>query len=161
MSQSLRARIAALFHGGTNLLDRDVVLSMVAEHEREQAAVAMGVQPVAQPSEKVGELPAWLRELERLQLMACDKDQIDLRHALLEIYEVRSVLLTGKGEAKVPACVVRRILKNWCGLWDGWTLRIVDLRAYALRSPDGLYTYCATAEEFMEHLDAAGNGLLP
>lgn len=30
MSQSLRARIAALFHGGTNLLDRDVVLSMVA-----------------------------------------------------------------------------------------------------------------------------------
>lgn len=88
----------------------------------------------------------------------CATVQLDL---LTRLANLRAVLLTGKGEATVPACVVRRILKNWSGLWDGWTLRLVDLRAYALRSPDGSYTYCATAEEFMEHLDAAGNGLLP
>lgn len=46
VSKTLREKIAAVFHGGTNLLDRDVVLRIVAEHEREK-----------QPFEVIEELP--------------------------------------------------------------------------------------------------------
>lgn len=164
MSQSLRERIEGLKSICCGLIERAAVLDILAEHEGMQAAVAMGVQPVSesQTASAASPVPVWRKELVRLRNLSAATDgicatvQLDL---LTRLANLRAVLLTGKGEATVPACVVRRILKNWSGLWDGWTLRFVDLRAYALRSPDGSYTYCATAEEFMEHLDAAGNGL--
>jgi len=65
MSQSLRERIEGLqlvvswgpAEEEHDLIDKADVLRIIAEHEREQAAVAIGVRPVAQLSEKIGELP--------------------------------------------------------------------------------------------------------
>lgn len=119
MSQSLRERIEGLrrFSPASSgqmaenddgrWIVRSDVLRIAAEYMREQAAVAMGVRPVAQPLSAAEELPAWLRELERLQLMACEKDQIDLRHTLAELASLRRVILSGKGEAVIPEAVQR------------------------------------------------------
>lgn len=169
MSQSLRARIAALFHGGTNLLDRDVVLSMVADHEREQAAVAMGVQPVAQPSEKVGELPAWLRELDRLKVERSRKNLCLLTAHRLDLLEpldtLRRVILSGNGETVIPEWFrtlldippferppfdAKRIGYRSGGYPLGW----IGSDRWRIIQPE-------ERARILGAIDAAGNGLLP
>ena len=128
MSQSLRERIEGIqrygvvFHPdhGDQLGMQDhgpvvylsAVLRIVADHEREQAAVAMGVQPVAQPLSAAEEFPAWLRELELMVArMYADKarhgrepSETTVRFVtdLSPLAELRRIIISGKGEAVIP-----------------------------------------------------------
>ena len=166
MSQSLRERIEGLKSICCGLIERAAVLDILAVHESMQAAVAMGVQPGSESrtAPAASPVPAWLQEIDRLRNLStatdgiCATVQLDL---LNRIATLHAVLLSGKGEAKVPACVVRRILKNWSGSWNGWTLRPWQNGDFMLCSPGQTYTYCAAAAEFLANVEAAGNGFLP
>lgn len=116
MSQSLRERIEGLRRfspaSSGRMADKDDgrwivrsdVLRILAKHERALAAVAMGVQPVAQPSAKVGELPAWLRELERLHsldAMSVAAGDGARFKALSDLAALRCGVLSGQGDVVI------------------------------------------------------------
>ena len=155
MSQSLRERIEGLKSICCGLIERSAVLDILAVHEREMVAAGLGVQPVAPPSEGVCESPAWRRELVRLRLMACDKDQIDLRHALLELYNLRCRILAGDKTVAIPQSVASHMLIKGGGCHPAGTWE---------RDEDGFWfqdIYSADAAYLIAAIDAAGNGLLP
>lgn len=84
---------------------------IIDKHAAPVVDMTSGMQP-RQPSKDVGELPSWLRELERLE----DQDRavgliaapgVKLLRLLRELNSLRCVILSGKGKALVPPGVIK------------------------------------------------------
>lgn len=170
MSQILRERIEGLTKWKPNalggmfrsergtFLELSDVLRILAEHEREQAPVGLGVHAVAQPLSKAEELPAWLMELHRLLYrLPILPDERELLTKLQDLDVLRRVILSGTGDAVIPEGLAQCMTIKGGGhhpagiyRWDGdeW-----------MHSTEGA-TYSASRDYALAALDSYADGLV-